>query len=343
MKQFSFVLLALLTLSFTPATQSATLINGAGASFPYPLYTKWFTEYQKQEKDVQINYQSIGSGGGIKQFLEGTVDFGASDAPMSDEQITKAKQGVLHIPTVLGAVVVTYHLPAVTTPLKITGEVLADIFLGKITKWEDAKITKLNPGVKLSGDILVVHRSDGSGTSNIFTEYLSKVSSDWKEKVGVGTSVNWPVGLGGKGNEGVAGLVKQTEGSIGYVELIYADNNQLPSSTLKNAAGDFVAPSLKSVSAAAASIKKMPEDFRVSITNADGKASYPISGFTYLLVSKNQLDPVKGTMLVKFLKWAMTKGQGYAEALSYAPLPKTLVKKVETKIETIDVKKPAKG
>jgi phosphate transport system substrate-binding protein len=342
-KQFTVIRLVLLVLSLSTLTQAATLINGAGASFPYPLYTKWFTEYQKTEKEVQINYQSIGSGGGIKQFLEGTVDFGASDAPMTDEQIAKAKNGVLHIPTVLGAVVVTYQLPEIKTPLKLNGEVLSEIFLGKITKWEDPKIKKLNPEAPLKGDILVVHRSDGSGTSNIFTEYLAKVSPEWKTKVGVGTSVNWPVGLGGKGNEGVAGLVKQTEGSVGYVELIYADNNKLPSADLQNSAGDFVSPSLKSVSAAAASLKKMPEDFRVSITNAEGKASYPISGFTYLLISKSQKDQVKGAGLVKFLKWAMTKGQGFAEGLSYAPLPKSLVKKVEAKIGTIEVPKASKN
>lgn len=319
------------------AYSAPTLVNGAGATFPYPIYSKWFSEYQKVDGDVQFNYQSIGSGGGIRQFSEKTVDFGASDAPMTEEQLKKAGAPVVHIPTVLGAVVVTYHLSGVEKGLKLTSEILADIFLGKITKWSDARLMKLNPGKKLSGDILVVHRSDGSGTSHIFTDYLAKVSPAWKEKVGAGTAVNWPVGLGGKGNEGVAGLVKQTPGSIGYVELIYAENNGLPYASLQNKAGNFVLPDLKSVTAAAeGALKSMPEDFRVSLTDSEGKAAYPISGFTYLLVWKNLSDAVKGPKLVKFLKWAVTGGQSYAEGLHYAPLPKSLVPKIEAKIAGLE-------
>lgn len=319
---------------------AATLINGAGATFPYPLYSKWFAEYSKANSDVQVNYQSIGSGGGIRQFLEKTIDFGATDAPMTDEQMTKASAPVLHIPTVMGAVVLTYHLKGLTAPLKLTSDIVADIFLGKVKKWNDARITAINSGVTLTGDILVVHRSDGSGTTSIFADYLSKVSADWKTKVGQGTALNWPVGLGGKGNEGVAGLVKQTEGSIGYVELIYAENNKLAYASLKNKAGTFVKPSLDSITAAAAgSVKTIPEDFRVSITDAAGKNAYPISGFTYLLVYKNMTDPVKGAHIVKLLKWAVTDGQKLATSLTYATLPKELVKKVEAKIKTIEVSK----
>jgi phosphate transport system substrate-binding protein len=332
----SAILLALGTVT-APAAQ---LINGAGATFPYPLYSKWFSEYQKVNPQAQFNYQSIGSGGGIRQFSEKTVDFGASDAPMTDEQLKKAGAPVVHIPTVLGAVVVTYNLPGVEKGLKLTSDVVADIFLGKITKWDDARIAKLNPDRKLSGDILVVHRSDGSGTTNIFTDYLSKANSTWKEKVGVGTAVNWPVGLGGKGNEGVAGLVKQTPGTVGYVELIYAENNKLPYAAVQNKAGEFVTPSLASVTAAAdASLKSIPADYRVSITNAEGKDAYPISGFTYLLVWKTMASDDKGATLVKFLKWAVGDGQKFAEALYYSPLPKSLVAKVENTIKTIEVKK----
>jgi phosphate transport system substrate-binding protein len=315
---------------------AVTSINGAGASFPYPLYTKWFDAYQKTNKDVQINYQSIGSGGGIKQILEKTVDFGASDAPMSDEQLKKAASPLLHIPTVLGAVVVIYNVPGVAD-LKLSGEVIADIFLGKITKWDDSRIKSLNPTEKsLTGDILVTHRADGSGTTNIFTDFLAKVSPQWKEKVGVGTQVNWPVGTGGKGNEGVAGSVKQMTKSIGYVELIYAETNKLAYASIKNASGEFLKASLKSVTAAAASsLKSIPEDFRVSITNATGKGSYPISGFTYLLVYQTAQDADKGGKLVKFLKWALSDGQPYAEKLFYSPLPASLAKKVEAKIATM--------
>jgi phosphate transport system substrate-binding protein len=320
---------------------AATLINGAGASFPYPIYAKWFSEYQKSHPDVQINYQSIGSGAGIQQFVGKTVDFGASDAPMTDEQLAQAGAPVYHIPTVLGAVVVTYNLPGVDKDLKLTGPVVADLFSGKITKWNDPELTRLNPGVKLpSLSVLVAHRSDGSGTTNIFSDYLSKVSADWKTKVGSGTSLKWPVGLGGKGNEGVSGLIKQTPGSVGYVELIYAENNKLPYAQIQNKAGQFTHPSLASVTAAAdGALKTMPEDFRVSLTDASGKNSYPISGFTYLLVWKTMPDADKAAKLVGFLRWAETEGQKFAQPLYYAPLPKSLVSKVEKKIATIETKK----
>jgi phosphate transport system substrate-binding protein len=313
---------------------AAELINGAGATFPYPLYSKWFSEYQKANPDVQINYQSIGSGGGIRQFQEGTVDFGASDAPMTDEQLAKSP-GVLHVPTVLGAVVLTYSLPGVSA-LRLDGPVVADIFLGKVTKWNDERIAAQNPGVKLPDDaILVVHRSDGSGTSAIFTDYLTKVSPDWASKVGKGAAVNWPVGLGGKGNEGVTGLIKQTPGSIGYVELIFAESNQLPFASLKNRSGAYVSPSVKSVTdAAAAAAKSIPDDFRVSITDSQGKGAYPISGFTYLLV-KGEMPKEKGARLVAFLEWALADGQKLAAPLFYAPLPTAIAKKAEAKVRGI--------
>ncbi len=332
MKLFSLILLSLCTqISF-----AATLINGAGATFPFPLYSKWFSEYQKINSEVQINYQSIGSGGGIRQFSDKTVDFGASDAPMTDEQMQKAGAPVVHIPTVLGAVVAVYNISGVQSGLKLTPEALSAIFLGEIKKWEDPRLTKLNPELKLTGDIIVVHRSDGSGTSAVFTDYLSKVSPAWKEKVGQGTAVNWPVGLGGKGNEGVAGLVKQTPGSIGYVEFVYAEFNNLSYANLKNKTGKFVTPSLASVtSAATASIKAMPEDFRISITNAEGPGAYPLSSFTYLLVWRDTPDAEKGGQLVKFLNWAIKDGQKLASELKYSPLPKSLVAKIEAKIKTL--------
>jgi phosphate transport system substrate-binding protein len=318
-------------------------LNGAGATFPYVIYSKWFDVYSKKA-GVQFNYQSIGSGGGIKQVIEGTVDFGATDGPMSDQQLAEAKEkqgsDILHIPTVMGAVVATYNLPEAGADLKLTPEVLSGIFLGEITKWNDAKIAQANKDRTLPDKaIIVVHRSDGSGTSFIFTDYLSKVSETWKTKVGKGTSVNWPVGLGGKGNEGVAGTVKQTEGAIGYVELAYAVKNGLPYATMKNKAGAFVKPSLESVSAAAkAEAKKFPADMRVSITNADGKGAYPISGFTWLLVYKQPKDKAKGKAIVDFLKWAVREGEGYAADLLYAPLPKEVVKLNEKLINAIDVK-----
>ncbi|MBY0369901.1 phosphate ABC transporter substrate-binding protein PstS [bacterium] len=334
---------ALSVLFFSPALFAAALINGAGASFPYPLYAKWFSEYQKVNPEVQINYQSIGSGGGIRQFSQKTVDFGASDAPMTDEQIKEAKEPVVHIPTVLGAVVVTYNVPEVTKPLQLSGDLVADIFLGTITKWDDARIKAQNPGVTLPAKaILVAHRSDGSGTTNIFTDYLSKVSPAWKEKVGVGTAVKWPTGLGGKGNEGVAGLVKQTPGAVGYVELIYAKSNDLKFASIKNKAGAFVEPDMKSVTAAAGATK-IPADFRVSLTDASGKGAYPISGFTYLLVWKKHPDADKGGKLVEFLNWAVTDGQKYAGDLHYAPLPSSLVPKVQGAIKTLDAKPAAKA
>ena len=320
-------------------TYSAKLVNGAGATFPYPLYSKWFAEYQKIAPEANFNYQSIGSGGGIRQFSEKTIDFGASDAPMTDEQMTKAGAPVVHVPTVLGAVVVTFNVAGVAA-LKLTPEIVAGIYLGAIKRWEDAKIARLNPGLTHKGDIVVVHRSDGSGTSAIFTDYLSKVSADWKSKVGAGTAVNWPAGLGGKGNEGVSGLVKQTPGSIGYVELIYARSNGLSVASIKNRAGAFVEASEESVTAAAAAaLKSMPADFRVSITDALGKGAYPISGFTYLLVWKDMSGSDKGDEIVRFLRWAVRDGQKLAAPLHYAPLPTGLVGRVESRIAEIQVKK----
>lgn len=318
----------------TPAALTAqTQITGAGATFPYPMYSKWFDEYRKLHPDVQINYQSIGSGGGIRQVTEGTVDFGATDGPMNDEQLGafKDKRGtaILHFPTVLGAVVPVYNVAGVTAQLRFTPEALAGIFLGTITKWNDAAITMVNPGAKLpAADIVVVHRSDGSGTSYVWTDYLSKVSADWKAKVGANTAVNWPVGLGGKGNEGVSGLVKQTPGAIGYVELIFAEQNKIAYGSVKNAAGEYVAASLASVNAAAgAAAAKMPDDFRVSITNAAGKPAYPIASFTWLLVPAKIDDPAKKRAITEFLRWMLTDGQKMTEALSYAPLPKAVVEK----------------
>jgi phosphate transport system substrate-binding protein len=310
-------------------------LTGAGATFPNPIYTKWFDAYAKAT-GVRINYQSIGSGGGIRQFTEGTVDFGATDGPMSDQQITAVKGNVLHVPTVLGAVAVTYNLPTLgKTALKFDGLTIADIFLGRITRWSDPRIANLNPGVKLpTADIIVVHRSDGSGTSFIFTDYLSKISPDWKSKVGNATSVEWPTGLGGKGNEGVTQQVKQSEGAIGYVELIYALSNELPVAQLKNAEGQFIEPTLKSVSAAAAASKLPPEtDFRVSITNAPGADVYPISSFTWLLVHKQSPDSAKQRKLRDFLRWMLQpEAQRMAADLHYAPLPVPLIELVEKRI-----------
>jgi phosphate transport system substrate-binding protein len=308
-----------------------TQLTGAGATFPSPIYTKWFDEYHKLHPEIQINYQPIGSGGGIKQVTEATVDFGASDGPMTDAQLKdfSDKRGtqVLHFPTVLGADVPTYNIPGVTAALKFTPEALAGIFLGKITKWNDPAIAKPNPGVKLpNADIVVVHRSDGSGTTYIWTDYLSKVSPEWEQKVGRGTSVNWPVGLGGNKNDGVAGLVKQTDGAMGYVELIFAVQSHIPYGSVQNPAGEFVNASLESVTAAAAGAAgKMPADFRVSITNATGKGAYPISSFTWLLVPAKIGDPAKKKVLTDFLKWMVTDGQGMTEALAYAKLPKEVV------------------
>ena len=320
------------------SASAETNLNGAGATFPNPIYQKWFSEYHNAHKDVQINYQSIGSGGGIQQLTSGTVDFGASDGPMTDEQLSKVPVKVLHIPTVLGGVVPTYNVTGVSSDLKFTGDVLADIYLGNIKKWNDPRLAKANPGVKFPDeDIVVVHRSEGSGTTYIFTDYLSKVSPAWKDKVGKGTSVNWPAGLGGKGNEGVSGMVKQTEGSIGYVELIYAISNQMAYGSVQNAAGSFVKASLDSVTAAAASVKDMPDDFRVSITNAPGKDAYPISSFTWLLVPAEWSDANKEKAFVDFLTFMVDKGQTMTAALQYAPLPKNVAAKVKARIKEIKV------
>jgi phosphate transport system substrate-binding protein len=327
----------LLSLAVPAAAQMQ--LNGAGATFPYPIYSKWFNEYIKVDPSVRFNYQSIGSGGGIKQITEQTVDFGASDSPLTDEQLKAAPGHIMHFPTVMGAVVITYNVAGVPSGLKFTPQAIAGIFLGNITKWNDPALAGANPGVKLpQDDIIVVHRSDGSGTSFIFTDYLSKVSPEWKEKVGSSTSVNWPVGLGGKGNEGVTGLVKQTPSSIGYVELIYALSNKLPFGDVKNAAGRMVKPSLESVTAAAAgAAANMPDDFRVSITNAPGPDAYPISSMTWLLVYQNQKDAEKGKKLVAFLRWMMHDGQQYAPALFYAPLPKAVIAKEEQALTRVVV------
>ena len=312
------------------------LVNGAGATFPYPIYSKWFDEYARIDGNVRFNYQSIGSGGGIRQISERTVDFGATDGPMTDDQLKKAPAELFHIPTVMGAVVATYNLPG-SPKLRFAPDVLADIFLGKITKWNDDRIAKLNPGVSLPGQpILVVHRSDGSGTTFIWVDYLSKVSPEWEQKVGRGTSVKWPVGLGGKGNEGVSGQVKSTPGALGYVELAYAIGNKLPVAAIRNGAGKFVEPSIESTTAAAASAAQgMPADFRVSLTNAPGAGAYPVASFTWLLVYKDQPDAVKGKALVSFLWWATHEGQKYASDLLYAPVPAAVVKQIEGKIREI--------
>jgi phosphate transport system substrate-binding protein len=311
------------------------LINAAGATFPYPIYSKWFDEYHKKFPNLAFNYQSIGSGGGIKQVTEGTVDFGATDGPMNDMQLKEFQDkhhfGILHFPTVLGADVPVYNISGVNTDLNFTPEAMAGIFLGKITKWNDPELVKANPGAKLpASNIVVVHRSDGSGTTYIWTDYLSKVSKEWETKAGRGTSVNWPVGLGGKGNEGVSGQVQQTPNSIGYVELIYAIQNKMKTGKVKNSAGSYVSASLASVTAAAAGLKEMPEDFRVSITNAPGKDAYPISSFTWLLIPQKIADPTKNKAIKGFLAWMMTDGQNLAEPLAYARLPKSVLEK-ETK------------
>jgi len=332
------LLLAGLALALPVATNAygQTTLNGAGATFPYPMYSKWFSEYNKLHPDVQINYQSIGSGGGIRQVLNGTVDFGASDGPMSDEQLKEAKVKILHIPTVLGAVVPAYNVPGISGDIKFTPDALAGIFLGKIQKWNDPAIAQANPGVKFPDkSIVVVHRSDGSGTTFIFTDYLSKVSNEWEATVGKGTSPKWPVGLGGKGNEGVAGQIRQLEGSIGYIELIYAVENKITYGAVKNAAGNFVKASLDGVTEAAASVKNMPADFRVSITDAPGKMAYPISSFTWLLIPEQAQDPKKGKIIADFLVWMLNDGQKMTSQLSYAPLPASVVEKVKAAIKQI--------
>jgi phosphate transport system substrate-binding protein len=319
----------------TGAAAAQTNLNAAGATFPYPIYSKWFSEYHKKHPDIQINYQSIGSGGGIRQVLAGTVDFGASDGPMSDDQLGQAKTKILHIPTVLGAVVPAFNVPGVKGELKFTPQALAGIFLGRITSWNDKAIADANPGVSLPNQpIIVVHRSDGSGTTYIWTDYLSKISPDWKSQVGAKTSVSWPVGLGAKGNEGVAGMVRQMEGAIGYVELIYALQNNISYGSVKNAAGEFVRASLDSTVVAAASAK-MPADFRVSITNAPGKGAYPIASFTWLLIPVQAKDAQRGKIIKDFLNWMVDDGQDMVTQLSYAPLPKEVAGKVKTTIAQV--------
>jgi len=326
----------LVCLALTIPTLAQTTLNGAGATFPYPMYSKWFSEYNKLHPEIQFNYQSIGSGGGIRQVLASTVDFGASDGPISDEQLAQAKTKILHIPTVLGAVVPAYNIPGVSGEVKFTPQALAGIFLGKITSWNDAALTSANPGVNLPNQtIIVVHRSDGSGTTYIFTDYLSKVSSEWQNQVGKGTSVKWPVGLGGKGNEGVAGMIRQMQGAIGYVELIYAVQNKITYGSVKNASGNFVKASLDSVTAAAASAKSMPPDFRVSITNAPGKDAYPISSFTWLLIPEQSKDKTKGKILADFLNWMVDDGQKMTAQLTYAPLPESVAQKVKNAIKQV--------
>ena len=312
-----------------------TTLNGAGATFPYPMYSKWFSEYHKLHSNIQINYQSIGSGGGIRQVLANTVDFGASDGPMTDEQLSQSKVKILHIPTVLGSVVPAYNVPGVSGEIKFTPQSLAGIFLGKITSWNDPALTKENASLNLPNQpIVVVHRSDGSGTTFIFTDYLSKVSSEWQSSVGKGTSVKWPLGLGNKGNEGVAGMIRQLPGSIGYVELIYAVQNKIPYGVVKNAAGTYVKASLESTTAAAASVKTMPADFRVSITNAPGKDAYPISSFTWLLIPAQSKDN-KGKILADFLTWMVDDGQKMTQELTYAPLPESVAQKVKAAIKEV--------
>ena len=336
MKTFVVTGLAILPALFASSAMAADTINAAGATFPAPIYQKWFGEYNTTHPDVKVNYQPIGSGGGIAQLTKGTVDFGASDMPMTDTQIGAMSVKPLHFPTVMGAVVLSYNIPGVTATLKLTPDVIAGIYLGNVKKWDDAKIKAANPGVNLpSKDIEVAHRSDGSGTSFCFTDYLAKVSPEWKSKVGANTSVQWPVGLGGKGSEGVEGLIKQTPYSIGYVELIYAVQNKMAFADVQNAAGKFVTPSFQGVSAAAANSKEMPDDFRVSITNAPGAASYPISTFTWLLVPSQIKDPAKKKAIAGFLAWMLTTGQKDAEGLSYAQLPKAVVAKVQKQIAQI--------
>ena len=341
MKRITGLVLVLLGLTGVVLWADALSLNGAGATFPYPIYSKWFDEYHKKNPNLAINYQSIGSGGGIKQVTEGTVDFGATDGPMNDEQLKayqdKHGSSILHFPTVLGAVVPTYNIPGVSVALNFTPEALAGIYLGKITKWNDPAIAAPNKGVNLPAeDIVVVHRAEGSGTSYCWTDYLSKISDEWKTKVGKGASVNWPVGLGGKGNEGVTGTVKNTPNSIGYVELIYAETNHIPYGNVKNAAGVFVKASLAGVTAAAAgAVKEMPDDFRVSITNAPGKEAYPISTFTWLLIPAKFSDAGKRDAIKGFVSWMLADGQNYAEGLSYAKLPKEVVAKEKKALASI--------
>jgi len=328
---------------YSDAPAGLVLINGAGATFPYPIYSKWFDQYHRLFPQIQINYQSIGSGGGIRQVIEGTVDFGATDSPMTDAQLREAKTKILHFPTVLGAVVPVYNIPGITeeingiTEINFTPDALAGIFLGKITKWNDPELKRVNAGLNLPDKgIVVVHRSDGSGTTYVWTDYLGKVSPEWKSKVGVNTSVNWPAGLGGKGNEGVAGLIKQTPYSIGYLEFIYAIHNKMAYGRVRNSDDNFVKADLDSVAAAAAGVKTIPADFRVSITNASGHDSYPISSFTWLLIPSKIPDPAKKEAIVDFLNWMLDDGQQMVEALAYAKLPKELVEMEQKAIASIE-------
>jgi phosphate transport system substrate-binding protein len=343
MRKLAWLLQCALFFSFLPTLPltAQTTLNAAGATFPYPIYSKWFNEYHNLHPDIQINYQSIGSGGGIRQVTEGTVDFGASDMPMTDAQLAEAegklKTKILNLPSVLGAVVPAYNIPGVSGEVKFTPDALAGIFLGKITKWNDKALSSVNPGMNLPDkDIIVIHRSDGSGTTFIWTDYLSKVSADWKSEVGSNTSVKWPIGLGGKGNEGVAGSIRQLQGSIGYVELIYALQNKIPYGSVRNAAGVFLKASLEGVTAAAASAPKMPADFRVSITNAPGKDAYPISSFTWLLIPQHSKDAAKGKIIADFLNWMVSDGQKMTTALSYASLPANVAQKEKDTIKTIN-------
>jgi len=325
----------ILLCAFSVAASAQTKLNGAGASFPYPIYSKWFAEYNKLHPGVEINYQSIGSGGGIRQVSDGTVDFGASDATMSDEQLHAAKSKITHIPTVLGAVVPAYNIPGFNGQLNFSGAILANIFLGRITSWNDAAIAKENPNTKLPNvPIIVVHRSDSSGTSFCFTDYLSKVSVDWNGGPGKAAAVKWPAGIGAKGNDGVAGMIRQMDGAIGYIELIYAEQNHINFGAVKNIAGDYVKASLASVTAAAASAK-IPPDYRVSITNASGKGAYPISTFTWLLIPAKNADATKQKTIIDFLNWMVNDGQSMTEALSYAPLPKEVATRVLATIKQI--------
>jgi phosphate transport system substrate-binding protein len=334
-----FVLLLVCVFLALPGFGQTTL-NGAGATFPYPIYSKWFSEYHNAHADVQINYQPIGSGGGIRQLTEATVDFGASDMPMTDEQLQEAESKlqtkVLNIPTVLGAVVPVYNIPGVSAELKFTPDVLAGIYLGRIANWNDKAIAAANPGVSFPNqEIVVVHRSDGSGTTIIWTDYLSKISPEWKSQVGSGTSVKWPKGVGGKGNEGVSGTVRLLPGAIGYVELIYAVQNKILFGSVRNSAGTFLKASLEGVTAAAASVPKMPADFRVSITNAPGKDAYPISSFTWMLIPVHSKDPAKGKILADFLNWMVSGGQSMTSTLDYAPLPTNVAAKVKTALKQV--------
>ena len=347
MRKFAFILLIVAACAKQEAPTEAgagpaakrTVVTGAGATFPYPIYSKWFSDYAKAHPDVAVNYQSIGSGGGIKQLMAQTVFFGATDGPMTDEQLKSAPAPIMHFPTVLGAVVPAYNLPNVTAELKFTGPLLADMYLGKVKKWNDAAIAKVNPGVSLPNlDITIVHRSDGSGTSYIWCDFLSKTSPEFKKKVGVATSVNWPAGVGAKGNEGVSGMVSQAPGSIGYVELIYAKQNDVTYGAVQNTAGEFVRATLESVTAAAASTATtMPADFRVSITNAAGEGVYPISSFTWILMYQNPTDKHRGRIMVDFMKWALSDGQKAAASLGYAPLPQQVIDLEKQALEKIQL------